>query len=167
MQEKPDKILNVTFNFAVGSSINNIKFKYPTEPLYHGDSSFVPCPEHHSNVPEKGLWTRLLILSRFWIPIPISNYKLIFNIILNARQACTQILKVKLGDIVEIRFVGAENPRVHRRRLMWTYHTAHLHGHDMFLLDMGNWCSTKYTVLILYKKILAVESSFHSVIYSK
>lgn len=24
-----------------------------------------------------------------------------------------------------------------RRRLMWTYHTAHLHGHDMFLIDMG------------------------------
>ena len=47
------------------------------------------------------------------------------------------MLEANLGDIIEIRFVGAENPRVDNRRLMWTYHTAHLHGYDMFLLDMG------------------------------
>ena len=52
-------------------------------------------------------------------------------------EHCTQVLEANLGDIIEIRFVGAENPRVDNRRLMWTYHTAHLHGYDMFLLDMG------------------------------
>jgi len=56
IQERPDKILNVTFNFAVGSSINNIKFQYPTEPLYHGTSSIKECPEHHSEVPIGGIW---------------------------------------------------------------------------------------------------------------
>ena len=34
--DKIDHILNVTFNFAVGSSINNIKFKYPEIGLKNG-----------------------------------------------------------------------------------------------------------------------------------
>ena len=29
-----------------------------------------------------------------------------------------------MDDVIEIRFVGAENPRANRRRLMWTYHTG-------------------------------------------
>ena len=35
----PDHIFNITFNFAFGSSINGIKFKYPVAPFY-SDASF-------------------------------------------------------------------------------------------------------------------------------
>jgi hypothetical protein len=47
IHEKPDKIFNLTFNFAHGSSINNIKFKYPKVPLYHDEKlwGFTNCPE--------------------------------------------------------------------------------------------------------------------------
>ncbi|CBY11575.1 unnamed protein product [Oikopleura dioica] len=83
--DKIDHLLNVTFNFAVGSSINNIKFKYPNRPLYEGAKYLEECEfESLYDVPTEG-------------------------------AECT----------------------ADRRRLMWTYHTAHLHGHDMFLIDMG------------------------------
>ena len=51
--ETPDKILNITFNFAHGSSINNIKFMYPKTPLYHPESEWgiTECPE---GIPEVG-----------------------------------------------------------------------------------------------------------------
>ena len=52
----PTPIFNVTFNFAIGSSINNIKFAYPKAPFYHSDSQIgiTPCPVHHSEVPTEG-----------------------------------------------------------------------------------------------------------------
>ena len=43
---------------------------------------------------------------------------------------CTQVLTVELGDLVELRLVGAENPGNEFRRFMWTYHTFHLHGYN-------------------------------------
>ena len=76
-------------------SINNIKFKYPKAPFYH-DESDIDLVEcpEHHSL------------------VPPEGLE------------CTQILEAELGDIIEIRFVGAENPRADRRRLMWTYHTG-------------------------------------------
>jgi len=104
----PDKIFNVTFNFAHGSSINNMKFQYPKVPLYHDPSlwDMVECPENAAEVPVEGL-------------------------------KCTQVLTAEVGDLVEIRFIGAETPQNKARRWMWTYHTAHLHGNEFYLMDMG------------------------------
>jgi hypothetical protein len=47
IDEIPDKILNMTLNFHKGTSINNIKFKYPELPLYHDKSTWglTTCPE--------------------------------------------------------------------------------------------------------------------------
>jgi len=59
-------------NFAHGSSINNVKFKYPTNPLYHDeqDWGWYTCPD---KIPDQG-------------------------------ATCTQVMDVKLGDLVEMRF---------------------------------------------------------------
>lgn len=129
LKETPTKIFNITFNFAVGSSINNIKFKYPSAPFYHSEEEIglKRCPEHHSLVPPKG-------------------------------EHCTQVLEANLGDIIEIRFVGAENPRVDNRRLMWTYHTAHLHGYDMFLLDMGFPVTNKTGQIMKMNSVLSCQN---------
>ena len=45
------KILNITLNFAHGSSINNVKFKYPTNPLYHKEQDWgiTKCPKQIPN----------------------------------------------------------------------------------------------------------------------
>ena len=53
LEETPDKILNITMNFAKGSSINNVKFKYPTNPLYHNKDrwGWTKCPE---KIPDEG-----------------------------------------------------------------------------------------------------------------
>ena len=103
--EVPDKILNVSMNFAHGSSINNIKFKYPKAPLYlpFKDWGFTKCPE--GGIPED----------------PTS---------------CTQVITANVGDIVEIRVVGAENMNSSYRRYMWTYHTAHLHGGSLYVINL-------------------------------
>lgn len=103
--ETPDKILNITFNFAHGSSINNIKFTYPKTPFYHPESEWgiTECPE---GIPEIG-------------------------------TKCTQIMDVELGDLVELRLIGAENTESEARRLMWTYHTFHLHGYNFNVMSMG------------------------------
>ena len=51
---------------------------------------------------------------------------------------CTQVLTVDLGDLVELRFVGAENPENEFRRFMWTYHTVHLHGFNFRVQSIGH-----------------------------
>ena len=112
--------------------------------------SFVECPE---NVPTEGSGNRLKIVrtSRFE-SLKKKNHHVAWNR-LNAckrmhtsdqsheRRHCRGRRDFGLQNFYffhfQIRFVGAENPRADRRRLMWTYHTAHLHGHDMFLLSMG------------------------------
>ena len=73
-------------------------------------------------------------------------------------EHCTQVLEANLGDIIEIRFVGAENPRVDKRRLMWTYHTAHLHGYDMFLLDMGFPVTNKTGQIMKMNSVLSCQN---------
>ena len=101
----PDKILYITFNFAFGSSINNMKFEYPQNPLYHDSHQWnmISCPD---NIPEEGV-------------------------------KCNQVLTVELGDLVELRLVGAENPENEFRRFMWTYHTFHLHGYNFHVQSRG------------------------------
>lgn len=105
--EKPDKIFNITFNFAHGSSINNIKFQYPEVPLYHDPSlwGMKVCPDTND--------------------VPVSGLK------------CTQVMTAEVGDLVELRLIGAESPTNEARRLMWTYHTVHIHGNDYYLTNMG------------------------------
>ena len=67
--ERPDKILNFTFNFnAPGSSINNKRFKYMNQPLHQGTSSHKKCSEN-----------------------------------IHIKEKCTQIIKVQLGEIIELR----------------------------------------------------------------
>ena len=34
LNQKPDRIFNLTMNFRYGASINNVKFQYPKTPLY-------------------------------------------------------------------------------------------------------------------------------------
>ena len=53
--DKPDKIIELSFNFAHGSSINNMKFQYPAVPFYHDKKQWgvQPCPSTES-VPEEG-----------------------------------------------------------------------------------------------------------------
>ena len=48
------KILNITMNFAHGSSLNNVKFKYPTNPLYHEEQDWgiTTCPKQ---IPADGI----------------------------------------------------------------------------------------------------------------
>lgn len=62
--DTPDKILNITFNFAHGSSINNIKFMYPKTPLYHPESEWgiTECPE---GIPEVGTQVKSANFARF------------------------------------------------------------------------------------------------------
>ena len=42
-----------------------------------------------------------------------------------------------MGDLVELRLIGAENTESEARRLMWTYHTFHLHGYNFNVMSMG------------------------------
>jgi len=46
-------------------------------------------------------------------------------------------MDVELGDLVELRLIGAENTESEARRLMWTYHTFHLHGYNFNVMSMG------------------------------
>ena len=46
-------------------------------------------------------------------------------------------MDVEVGDLVELRLVGAENIESEARRLMWTYHTFHLHGYNFNVMSMG------------------------------
>ena len=50
---------------------------------------------------------------------------------------CCQTLTAEVGELVELRFIGAESPNALSRRLMWTYHTVHMHGQDFYLTNMG------------------------------
>ena len=95
-------------NFAHGSSANNIKFKYPKAPLY------LPSED----------WG--------WTKCPDVEGGIPEN-----KTECTQVITVNVGDIVEIRIVGAENMTSAYRRYMWTYHTAHLHGGDVYVINLG------------------------------
>ena len=38
LNQKPDRIFNLTMNFRYGASINNVKFQYPKTPLYEDRS---------------------------------------------------------------------------------------------------------------------------------
>ena len=38
LNQKPDRIFNLTMNFRYGASINNVKFQYPKTPLYEDKS---------------------------------------------------------------------------------------------------------------------------------
>ena len=100
----PDKILNITFNFAFGSSINNMKFEYPQNPLYHDSHQWnmISCPD---DIPEEGV-------------------------------KCTQVLTVELGDLVELRLVGAENPE-NKISKVHVDHTFHLHGYNFHVQSRG------------------------------
>ena len=106
--EVPDRILNISFNFAHGSSINNIKFKYTTAPLYlpENQTGFSTCESGDGGIPED----------------PAS---------------CTNVVTVNVGDVVEMRLIGAEHPNSTYRRYMWTYHTVHLHGNELYILKIG------------------------------
>ena len=76
--EVPDKILNITFNFAHGSAVNNMKFVYPAVPLYHAEDlwEIIECPKTE-NVPLEG-------------------------------TTCTQIITAEVGELVELRIVVTE-----------------------------------------------------------
>ena len=106
--EVPDKILNISFNFAHGSSVNNIKFKYTHAPLYlpYDQVGWTECAEGDGGIPEN-------------------------------QTSCTNVVTVNVGDVVEMRLIGAENPKSKYRRYMWTYHTVHLHGNELYVLKVG------------------------------
>ena len=49
---------------------------------------------------------------------------------------CTQVLTVELGDLVELRLVGAENPE-NKISKVHVDHTFHLHGYNFHVQSRG------------------------------
>ena len=128
--EVPDKILNISFNFAHGSSINNIKFKYTKAPLYlpREQVGFSECAAGDGGIPEEP-------------------------------TACTNVVTVNVGDVVEMRLIGAEHPDSKYRRYMWTFHTVHLHGNELYVLKIGYPKVVNNTIIGLNENIECLNSA--------
>ncbi|CAG5111667.1 Oidioi.mRNA.OKI2018_I69.chr2.g5947.t1.cds [Oikopleura dioica] len=107
IEQEPDQIIELNFNLARGSSVNGIKFAYPSRPFFDGinEENITPCTDE--------------VLGE------------------DGNKTCTQMITVQKDQIIELRISAAHEITNPLSPYEWTYHALHLHGYEFFVQDVG------------------------------